>query len=74
MSSGEYRQVYVKCPFYRFSTPTTLSCEGLGDAQTIKWTFIKKAELNKQMEVFCMDHCENCELYRMLLEAKYNDV
>lgn len=72
MANGSYKQVDVKCPFYRNDDAKwKLSCEGVTEGSTLTWSFPRKEKLNKQMDIFCCEHYKNCEVYRMLMEAKY---
>ncbi len=72
MSSGSYTQVYVKCPFYhRDDGKIRLTCEGIVENSTMNWNFRCKADLQQQMDIFCCEYYKNCEVYRMLMEAKY---
>ena len=72
MSSGSFKQVYVKCPFYhRDDSNCTITCEGILDNSTLTWRFRKKEDCNQQMDLFCCNYYKNCEVYRMLMEAKY---
>lgn len=72
MSSGSYKQVYVKCPFYhRDDSARKLTCEGVVDGSSLTWDFRCKADLQQQIDIFCCDYYKNCEVYRMLIEAKY---
>lgn len=74
MPRGSYNQVYVQCPFYceddgKFS----IICEGFGDALTLKQRFRNKAQYETQMTAFCCDNYKNCEVYRLLMETKYDE-
>ena len=72
MSSGSYRQVYVKCPFYRQDDARgKIVCEGIVDGSTVSQNYRSKADLNQQMDIFCCDYYKSCEVYRMIMEAKY---
>ena len=72
LSSGSYKQIYVKCPFYhRDDSRSMLTCEGIVEDSTLKWIFKYKKDLKKQMNIFCCDCYKNCEVYRMLMDAKY---
>ena len=72
MSDTPYRQVHVKCPFYhRDDSNRKLTCEGILDGSTLTLNFRRKSDLDQQMEIFCNDYYKNCEVYRMLMEAKY---
>ena len=71
--SNKSNQVYVKCPFYRNDDgKTVVSCEGFVDGSTVKLQYRRKADFKQQMEIFCCDHYKNCEIYRALMEAKYD--
>ncbi len=72
MAGGSFQQVHVKCPFYRSDDARCkLSCEGVIDGSTLTWSFQNKADLKQQMDIFCCEYYKNCEVYRMLMEAKY---
>ena len=72
LAACSYKQVYVKCPFYRRDDGSRcLTCEGVVEDSTLKWMFRHKEDLNQQMDIFCCDYYKNCEVYRMLMEAKY---
>lgn len=72
MSSGSYRQVNVKCPFYKHDDNRwKVVCEGIVDGSTLSLNFKDKGDFNQQMDIFCCDYYKNCEVYRMLMEAKY---
>ena len=74
MSTGSYRQVLVQCPFYRKDVPARrqISCEGIMDESSLLLNYRRKADFEKQMEVFCCNKYTNCEIYRMLM-SKYSD-
>ena len=72
MSSGSYRQVNVQCPFYRNDDSRwKVVCEGIVEGSTLSLNFKDRKDLNQQMDIFCCDHYENCEVYRMLMDYKY---
>ena len=72
MSSGSFKQVDVRCPFYRRDDGRfDLACEGVVDGSTLHWNFKKKQDMQQQMDIFCCEYYKNCEVYRMLMEAKY---
>ena len=72
MSSGSYRQVNVKCPFYRLDDCRgKVVCEGIVEGSTVSLNFKNREDLNQQMDIFCCEYYKNCEVYRMLMEAKY---
>ena len=74
MASGSYRQVEVLCPFYKQDDgKTCISCEGFGDSPRLTQRYRYKAHYLKQMEVFCQQSYKNCEVFRVLMETKYDD-
>ena len=74
MPSGSYKQVHVQCPFYKGDDGKfSITCEGFGNARLLKQRYRNKADYEKQMLVFCCKHYKNCEVYRMLMETKYNE-
>ena len=72
MPNGVRKRGYIACPFYRMDDGKwKLTCEGIVDGSTISQNYRCKADLEQQIEVFCCDYYKNCEIYRMLMEAKY---
>lgn len=72
MSSGSYLQVYVKCPFYKSDDgKRKITCEGFADDCNLTQNYRKKEDFLKQIQVFCWEHYEKCEAYRLLME-KYD--
>ena len=64
---------YAKCPFFRTDDGrNTITCEGIGDACAFSLRFTKKRDFETQMQVFCMQKYENCEVYRMI-ESQYEE-
>lgn len=73
MPSGSYNQVSVKCPFYKEDDgKLSIICEGFGDARYLKQVYSNKCQYGKQMSVFCCEHYKNCEVYRLIMETKYD--
>ena len=67
MTSGE-----IICPFYRNDDGSRrIVCEGFVDDSFPVQQFTRKAEFLKQRSIYCADHCRCCEVYRMLVHAKY---
>lgn len=61
----------VQCPFYhRDDGHNTVTCEGIMDDSEIILAFSHPEDFEKQMEVFCCQYYEKCELYRAA-EDKY---
>ena len=76
MPKGTYKgQSDAQCPFYRTDdhTKRRIICEGIVDESTLALTYRQKFDYDKQLEVFCCEHYKKCEIYRMLMEAKYDE-
>ena len=64
----------MQCPFYREDDGCfSIVCEGFGNARYLKQRYYNKADYENQMVVFCCDHYKNCEVYRVLMEEKYDE-
>ena len=73
MPSGSYKQVYVRCPFYRSDDGQRhITCEGPTEESSLTLNFPRKSEFETQITVFCSEHYQSCEIYRMLMD-KYQD-
>ena len=74
MPSGSFMQADVLCPFYKFDEgkKRSITCEGLVEDSSIVLTYHKKSDYVRQITVFCCKHFEKCEIYRALLESKYD--
>lgn len=76
MPSGTYKgKVDAQCPFYKSDDgqKKRIICEGIVDKSTLALTYRHRTDYNTQLSVFCCEHYKNCEIYRMLMEAKYDD-
>lgn len=74
MSSGSYKQIEVQCPFYRYDDgKQRITCEGLVDNSSLALIYQKRRDYETQISVFCCEHYKRCEVYRMLMEAKYDE-
>ena len=74
MATGSWRQADVRCPFYREdSKRRRISCEGLVEDSRISMTFGRRGDFDIQMNTFCCDRYHYCELFRMLMENKYEE-
>ena len=72
--TGSYWQRYVGCPFYKNDDGSNkIKCEGLVDNSTIGLSFQRPRDFRRQMEVFCCDRYICCEIYRMLMDNKYEE-
>ncbi len=72
-SRDGYRQVYVTCPFFRNYSPDVIRCEGIMDGTGLAISFRDRADQRRHMEVFCEKHFKNCEIYRMVMDARYEE-
>ena len=74
MSSGSYLQAYVRCPFYKFDDgKRRISCEGLIDESSIALNYGRQEDFLIQMQTFCCEHYEKCEIHCLLQSLKYDD-
>lgn len=76
MPSGSYKgKVDVLCPFYKFDDwkKRRIVCEGLVDQGTLALTYRLRDDYETQLNVFCCEYYKNCEIFRMLMEAKYDE-
>ena len=74
--NGSYKgKVDAQCPFYRFDDfqKRRISCEGIVDKSTLALYFHRKKDFDTQLSVFCCEHYKKCEIYTMLMAAKYDD-
>ena len=65
---------FVKCPFYRTSSPGRIVCEGVDKGNNINLTFEDRADKVKYMKEVCYDllGCRDCPIY-IMLEQKYEE-
>ena len=70
-----YIDVHVKCPFYQYSKgqERKICCEGIIEGSSTFLVFHRRNDFRIQMEVFCCEHYAKCEVYNMLMTAKYSD-
>ena len=72
MPNGSYIQVDVRCPFYRGDDGRQrIVCEGIVDGSTFSIHFPRKSDWSIQVDTFCCRHYERCEVFRMIMDAKY---
>ena len=72
MPSGSYRQAYVQCPFYKFDDgKRRITCEGIIEDSSLALIYHNKQDYETQIDVFCCEHYEKCEVYRLLID-KYD--
>ena len=74
MPSGSFKQADVQCPFYKYDDGwRRITCEGVMDDTSLAMIFHRREDYNIQLSVFCCEHYKKCELYRMLMENKYEE-
>lgn len=76
MPSGTYKgKVDAQCPFYKSDDgqKKRIICEGIVDKSTLALTYRHRTDYDTQLGVFCCEHYKKCEIYRMLMEAKYDE-
>ena len=69
----EYLKTDVVCPFFQnIKNGTDIVCESPYEGCTnLTIRHQNKKEMNKQRILFCCNKYKNCEIYRMIIEAKY---
>lgn len=74
MPSGSYKQAYVKCPFFKYDDgKQRITCEGIIEGSSLAQIFHTKSDYETQIDVFCCNHYQKCEIHRMLMENKYDE-
>jgi len=63
----------ILCPFRRSHTGKTLCCEGPIDGCTVTLTFTDPAQRVLHQKIFCRARYQCCEIFRMVMEAKYEE-
>lgn len=62
---------YVSCPFYKSDDGhRRIVCEGICDRCSVELTFQCEQDFKIQMETFCKNHFQRCEVYRVAM-VKY---
>ena len=73
MPSGSYKQIEVKCPFYKYDDgKRRITCEGIIDDSSLALIYHNKRDYEMQIDTFCCEHYTKCEVYRMLMD-KYDE-
>lgn len=67
--NSTYMRNHAKCPFYRGDTQQSVICEGFLQGSTVSVRFATQRDMQKHCGLFCCDMYENCEVYRMIVEA-----
>lgn len=74
MPSGSFWQADVQCPFYQYDDGRRrITCEGILDKGILTLTFRTRNDFETQIGKFCCRYYKNCEIYRMLMENKYDE-
>ena len=76
MPKGTYKgQADAQSPFYRSDDcqRKRIICEGIVDKSTLALTYRHRTDYFTQLCVFCCDNYRSCEVYRMLMAAKYDE-
>lgn len=74
MPSGSYLQVHIQCPFYRGDDgKRTIKCEGIIPDSDVQLHYRRPSDFRQQMGIFCRNRYICCEIYRMLMENKYEE-
>lgn len=76
MPSGSWQGKYgAQCPFYLSDDRQRrrIICEGIVDRSTLALTYRQRSDYDTQLGVFCCEHYQKCEIYNMLMAAKYDD-
>ena len=68
----------VKCPFYLYDEcykkkrTHRIICEGLIDGSTLVLNYRYQKDFRIQLDTFCCEFFDRCEVYRMLMQ-KYEE-
>lgn len=74
MASGSFIKVDIGCPFYRCDDGRqSVTCEGVTDGSVIIQRYSRRDDWELQTRIFCCQHWRMCEIYRMLMENKYEE-
>lgn len=74
MASGSWRQADIVCPFYKSDDgKAKIICEGPIDKSRLSITFGTRRDYDAQIDIFCCQHYDKCEIYRMVYQAKYDE-
>jgi hypothetical protein len=69
---ANYEAKNVQCPFYRASERKGgyIRCEGIAGARNVLLIYRSERQRIKQMEIFCQNCYDRCEIYRAIVESK----
>ena len=69
MATKSWNQFYVLCPFFLYDDgKREICCEGVHDACNVCLRFKDRQDYRIQIDTFCKDHYQNCEIYRAAME------
>ncbi len=63
---SSYKDVEVKCPFYKNMTQDKISCEGVARGSVISVVFTKRDKKERYLSEFCCGNYKSCALAQML--------
>lgn len=63
----------IRCPFYRMHKKKSIGCEGMTDDCKLLILYEAEEERKKQQRIFCAQRFEKCEIYEMIMKAKYTE-
>ena len=74
MSGGSYIKADIGCPFYRYDDGRrVVACEGVTDGSIIIQRYSRRGDWECQVKTYCCEYWVKCEIYRMLMENKYEE-
>lgn len=76
MPTGSFKgSVEAKCPFFKNDNQQKqqITCEGLVDKSILALIYRRRKDYDTQLSVFCCEYYKKCEIFRMLMEAKYDE-
>ena len=71
--SSTCRTENTLCPFFRSHTKKSISCEGFMDGMSISSSFDNDQQKRLHKSIYCDGRYTYCEIYRMVMAAKYDD-
>lgn len=70
-------QPEIQCPFYtgkeEIHAGKKIFCESPVPGSSLSLYFREKQAYQSQLRIFCCQHYKKCEIYRAVMEAKYDD-
>jgi hypothetical protein len=76
MPSGSFKgQADAQCPFFKFdeAKKKRIVCEGIVDESSLALIYCRREDYETQLGVFCCEHYKKCEVYNMIMAAKYDE-